>query len=397
MARIFVAFYNCMNETDDPNAMPAFYETFLRGLNEAGNEVKICDHKYFDIADFPSINTNPEMLDSIKKFDPQVCFLFNNYFYDISEIVDCPIVVYEVDSPNFYSNINILKQKKDRFIHFVFQSSSREMLINDFGVEDKYIFDVPFFTEVHASDTEFERNIGFIGSNFVDMSRVPSSHILTPNVPLREKMIYYKMLDIVEENPNCDAAVIKSLANELSPDVFKVFSDTQIKNAIMNELSGEKRLRLLGTIRPLGLEIFGTQNWGNQYYGNTELNRCFNPTRIYTKAQNEYVYNTSKIGINVSHLQAVTGFPWRIMDILASNACLVTDYHEEFERVFGDICKLIPVYETPGEAYALCLELLCDEEKRSYISLACREFVETRYRFTNCLKLMEQYTGVLMH
>lgn len=29
MAKILIAFYNCMKNQEDPNAMPAFYEAFV--------------------------------------------------------------------------------------------------------------------------------------------------------------------------------------------------------------------------------------------------------------------------------------------------------------------------------------------------------------------------------
>ena len=32
MARILVAFYNCMKDDENPNAMPVFYESFVQGL-----------------------------------------------------------------------------------------------------------------------------------------------------------------------------------------------------------------------------------------------------------------------------------------------------------------------------------------------------------------------------
>lgn len=397
MARVLTAFFNSMDVQGDPNAMPAFYESFIQGMMNNGNDVQIYSHKYFGIKEFAHIDTDPAVRDAIKNYSPDICFLFNNCFYDISDIVDCPIVVYEVDSPQFFSNIEILKQKKDRFIYFVSQTSSRDYLRDKFEIEDKYIFDVPFFTEIYAQECEFERNIGFIGSNFVNpeasVSRIFDSNANT----LKDRLIYYKILDIIETNPNCDVAVIETLLNAIESDVLKRYDSQSIKKALLNELSGERRIRVLGTIRPLGLELFGTPSWVNTYYANTELARSFNHTRIYSKNHNEYIYNTSRIGINVSHLQAVTGFPWRIMDILASNACLVTDYHLGFESVFGTVAKLIPVYENPGDAYAVCKDLLNDEERRRYITLACREVVNDRYRFKNCLELIEQYAGVMLH
>lgn len=397
MAKVLVAFYNCMNVPENPNAMPAFYETFIEGMIRAGNEVKTISHAFFGIESFPKIDTYPELEDQIKAFSPDICFIFNNCLYDISDIVDCPIVVYEVDSPNYYSNIEILKEKKDRFLHFVLQSSSRDFIRENWGIEDKYIFDVPFFTEVRAKDCGYERNIGFIGTNFVNTEFSVTSIVNLAKPSLRDRLIYNKILDLLENNPNIEAGLVGTLINEMGIDAMKDISPSVIKGKILTELSGEKRIGVLGTIQPLGLEIFGTKNWADQYYANTALARAYNPTQIYTKAHNEYIYNTSRIGINVSHLQAVTGFPWRVMDILASNACLVSDYHLGFESVFGEISGIIPTYENAGDAYRVCRELLNDEKKRRYIVAACQEYIDEKYRFINCLNLIEQYSGVSLH
>ena len=47
MAKILVAFFNCMNDPENPNAMPIFYEAFIRGLDRAGNQVAVFSHGMF--------------------------------------------------------------------------------------------------------------------------------------------------------------------------------------------------------------------------------------------------------------------------------------------------------------------------------------------------------------
>ena len=110
---------------------------------------------------------------------------------------------------------------------------------------------------------------------------------------------------------------------------------------------------------------------------------------------NQNIYNKSKIGINVSHLQATSGFPWRVMDIMASNACLVTDYHEDFKRLFGNIP--IPTYESELEAYEVCRQLIKDESRRKEIVLQCQEVIENKYRFRHLLPRLEEYSGITLH
>ena len=94
-------------------------------------------------------------------------------------------------------------------------------------------------------------------------------------------------------------------------------------------------------------------------------------------------------------MQAASGFPWRVMDIMASNACLVTDYHAGFKRLFGGIP--IPVYESASEAYELCRQLVKDQSRRREIVLQCQETVANKYRFKHLLPKLEEYSGVTLH
>ena len=49
MARILVAFYNCMKDDENPNAMPVFYESFVQGLDRVGNEIAMFSHDLFGV------------------------------------------------------------------------------------------------------------------------------------------------------------------------------------------------------------------------------------------------------------------------------------------------------------------------------------------------------------
>ena len=68
MAKILVAFFfNCMNDPENPNAMPIFYEAFIRGLDRAGNQVAVFSHGMFGM-DFWEID--PMTKASIQQLDP---------------------------------------------------------------------------------------------------------------------------------------------------------------------------------------------------------------------------------------------------------------------------------------------------------------------------------------
>lgn len=396
MSRILVAFYNGIKSERNPNAIPIFYESFLNGLCKAGNEVKTYAHNYFGNIEWGSIEKNPEVKKEVMDFDPQVCILFNNAFFDISDIVDCPIIVYEVDSPDVYANPEALATKKDRYLYFIAQEKSRDRIKQLFGPEDDYIRTVPFFSEIQANnDYCLEKvNISFIGSffrlakdnAFLRFMRVEPTYEI-----LNDCLKYYKWMS---NNPLEDENVFwnseKNFFTERCRKLFFPFD-------VVHDLSNEKRIQVLSVIEPLGLKIYGSKEWAFEYYNNINLNMAYDPTEIYSLKNNQDVYNSSKIGISIAHLQAIDGFPWRIMDIMASNACLVTDYHSGFDRAFPKLKGVIPIYENAGEAYVQCKKLLQDEPLRQNIVLQCQEVIEEKYRFRHCLRTIEEYLGMNLH
>jgi hypothetical protein len=120
----------------------AFYEAFVQGLDCAGNEIALLSHSLFDM-DFSDIDDMTGKV--IHDFRPDICFIFNNSFYDISQVVDCPIIIYEVDSPRYFANKDNIRKHPDRYLYFIIQEDSRKTLKEDYGVSENQIFYVPFF------------------------------------------------------------------------------------------------------------------------------------------------------------------------------------------------------------------------------------------------------------
>ena len=113
---------------------------------------------------------------------------------------------------------------------------------------------------------------------------------------------------------------------------------------------------------------------------------------VYSLKHNEDIYNSSKIGININHLQAIEGFSWRVCDILASNACLVTEYRPTIEQYFPNVGIL--TFTSPFEARQQCLKLLANENLRQDIIEKSHEIIEKKFRFNNFLEKFENFLGI---
>jgi Glycosyl transferases group 1 len=119
----------------------------------------------------------------------------------------------------------------------------------------------------------------------------------------------------------------------------------------------------------------------------------FRPDKIYSLQHNQDIYNSSKICLSVSHAQAIEGFPWRIMDILASNGCLLTDRKKgiaDFTKGFVDI----PTFDSPIEARDLAAKLLKDEKWRRDIVLGSQACIAAKGRWHHRYAAIEETTGV---
>ena len=187
MAKVLVAFHNGIVDEKNPEAMPAFYEAFIRGLDSAGNQVVVYSHGMFG-ADFGEIDE--DIKNEICGFEPDICIIFNNSFFDLAEVVDCPIIIYEVDSPLYFSNKDDIRKKPDRYLYFIFQEESRKVLKEDYGVNEKQIYFVPFFTEVYADETvQQTTNVSVIGRLFSLGSILVFESFLQKRASLRVKQV----------------------------------------------------------------------------------------------------------------------------------------------------------------------------------------------------------------
>lgn len=367
MSRIMLAFF-CGEKTPPP-----FYESFITELNKLGHTLLVYQHRFFGLEEWEQIPD--DISEKITKFSPELCIFFNNSFYDVTHIVDCPILIYESDSIIYYSNMSTVYSNKDRY-YFCCCNDSKEILINKGISLDRIRKTIPF-TSIKKEDKNIENNIVFIGSKFTSSSSNGINAFLLQNPSKKERIEYSDAIKILRDNP------FLSLNDMIESGILisdKVISNFNIPSLIM-ELSDENRINVLSSVADLGLELYGTENWSKDYFYHADLTLSYCNKKVMSLKENQDVYNSAKIGISVGHLQAKSGFPWRVLDIMASNACLVSDYHQDFDILFPT--GLFPVYHTQYEAREICKALLNNESLRNEIVLGCQEYVLNNFSFNN--------------
>ena len=387
MSKIFISFFNGINAPENPNAMPCFYETFIGGLKESGNDLLIySDNKFFG-EDFKKIPQ--KLLNQLKEFNPDLLIFFNNYFYDVSKEFDCPIIIYEVDSPLFYSNKDALKGNISRYKFFVPQSESVKILTEQWGANKKNIFQVPFFTEIKAEKIPQTQNISFIASKFTNDKRLNLYNKFMQTNPNEEEIRIFKDInEKFKENPFLDKSELLKYNTLSSAKISDCLNET----GMISLLTDFQRVKTLSAVADLGLSLYGSSKWITDLTNELDIILSFKNRHVYSLKHNQDIYNSSKIGINICHIQAKTGFPWRICDIMASNACLLTEYKPDFDIRFPNI--KIPFFSNPYEAREQCVKLLNNENMRSDIVASCNKIIDKKYRFSNIKKIMEDYLNM---
>ncbi len=387
--RIFISFFSCAEDSNNKEAIPCFYESFIKGLKESNNELFVYITRKFgyDYGKAPR-----KLLDQIKDFNPDIIILFNNAFYEIANEFECPIFVYEVDSPLYYSNKNALKSNIDRYKFIVIQEESKRILVDNFKAPEKNILVAPFFSEIKHENIPLKQNICFIGSKFISTeTKSRFSRFMMSNPSFEEIEMFKKLLTVYEKQPFLSDEEIFQKFNVTSEKIKENFVTADI---IFN-LSDYNRTKTLSCVSDLGIRIYGTERWMTDNYNEPFLILNYDKTPIYSIKHNQDVYNASKIGININHLQATQAFSWRVCDIMASGACLVSEYKPDLEKRFASIG--LPLFHNPYEARKLCIKLLKEENLRADIVAASNEIIERKYRFKNTKELIEDFFDISLN
>ena len=371
-----------VKQESDSKGVLCFYEGVINSLSKLGNRVFVHITSDFNIENSEIPET---LLREIEDFNPDLFILFNNTFYEIPSRFTCPIVIWEVDSPAYYSNKEVIRKSPSRYKFIVCQEESIAELKEYYGVDKKNVLLCPFFTEVQAEKMENATNIVFIGSFFGGNSINPFADFWKTNPSQDEVLAYKRLLSVYAQNPHLNIEELVSRAGNIPESVLQSVHLVKWETS----LSAFNRVKTLSAVADLGITIYGTRTWAVGNYLEPWLTLSYNPRLLYTLKHNQDAYNSAKIGININHLQARSGFSWRVCDIMASNACLVSEYRPNFDKYFADIG--LPYFDNPYDARTICKQLLTDENYRLDLVRASQQVIDKNFRFANVQCLLEQF------
>lgn len=384
MARILISHQSPISHEYTYQA-PAFYEGFINSLRENGNDIFHLITNDILISPWNGSNkpysqrVKKDIHEKIKLFNPDMVISFNNSSIEgIETLVDCPILLWDADSAAYFNSPDTIRQNPNRYHFLAVSDHSISDFVQYLGIPRQNIFKMRFATAVKAKNLDRIYNISFIGTNFRIHRNLQS--LLANDLVAGQKLIEYsKYKSIVEIQDYIDKSELAQ----------RGIQATQVKDI----RAGQDRIQTLSAIAPLGLQLFGDERWGEIYQYSIESYQSYDPSLVYNLEQNEAIYNRSKIGISISHAQNVTAYPWRVSDIMASNAALVSDKKSDLVQDFGSSVPL-QLYENPQEAYEITKRLLSEDNLRDDVVQASHEAIESGYRWHHRLKDIQDITGI---
>lgn len=329
--------------------------------------------------------SDKSVIKQITNFAPEIVLNFNHSLpLDLYNILNntCKICIIDADNPETFWNKDFHLKNKKNYIYLGLQSYSKtmyEQYINQ-NINGKYLY-FPPATVVQNKKLKQDKNVSFIGSNFYPL-QIPYDEKFYTNEAL-------KLYNAFKENYYLTFKEAKKIYSKCSENLFELIRAFYV---------GQDRLKYMQQLEDLGLTFYGVRWWNHIAYYDFELAKCFDATPKTSIEDNQWVYNTSKISVNISHPQAKSSFSWRVMDIMASGACLLMEDKPDWKDLFAkylskDVLDTI-IYKDRFDMRQKAIKLLSDEDLRLKCVKELNNAIEQNGRWEVRFKDLEKFLGI---
>ncbi len=172
-------------------------------------------------------------------------------------------------------------------------------------------------------------------------------------------------------------ALVAPIVKKLRLD-FKTFEMT-----LQDICTSRDRLQIVRRLAPHGLALFGNPAWAKGMMLDADVYQAYRPGPPLRAHQDLLkVYNASKLSINLPQSFISESFQYRLLDVMSSNALLVTRRTPEpdLHRVFGPDCPVV-MFDTLDDLEKLCTHYLDHEDERLALVAACNALVTEDFSF----------------
>lgn len=360
--------------------MPVFYDGLASALKSHGHNVLCLITSSFlkaPLAGSNRIHSNSlheKIISKVDVFKPDLIISFNNSSIEsIERKVSCPIALWNADDIIFFNNINEVKKSIERYHFMSFTDEGIKRYKDTLSAPENRIAKVQSATTIKRKAEKKEYDLSFIGTPFF----------------VRENLIQF-----FKENPKyLDDIDGEAHNNELNNKTLSKLNKNDIpREELLYFRSGPKRIASIISLLTLKCKVFGPQEWLNLAPIAPDIIGHYAHEPVYSLLHNELIYNRSKVSINIRHSQNKEGYPWRVVDILASDSVLLSDPSRELFKDFN--LPKDQIFSSPSEAYYASKKLLNNATLREDLVSRQNEIIEKNFRWHHRFPIIQQLTGV---
>jgi hypothetical protein len=279
----------------------------------------------------------------LKKFKPELIISFNNSKPSFVEKFECPIVIAEADTVQYFSDQNLIKENVDRYHFFYFTNDGANQISNYFNASKKKIFYIENATSIKSKKIDKVNEISFIGTLY---------HSHTGNIFLKNKK----------------------------------------SSEYLNYVTAYKRKKILLSLKDYKLKIY-TNRVPDSYSDLLYLKKISKELAFETSFIQK-IMNQSLISLNHSHEQAKNqGYSWRVLDILASNSILITEESNLLIKKFGKNIRR-QFYSSVSDVRKVCNYFLNNKNANTDIIAEQNEIIDKFFRWEDRIKKIEDIFGL---
>ena len=385
MARILISYFR--SDELSAGTSLAFFESFSKELEACGNVVQLINNAYYGIhkKNFTKNKAYEQyILNNALDFNPELIITFNHMILDaILEKTDVPVVIFDGDELRYFGGLSTIRKNLKRYKIFSIVKEWRQDYL-DFGFrEDQIHYMTPGTSIHHDVQMPFDKNISFLGQRRFFLSN-KLNKLIKAGKRLDDFYTLY-MDHISNKNYNYKELIQRYFP----PEKGLVLEDKDLWPLM------DKNYLIFAALMDLGLYIGGHEGgWQDIVDYAPQLAMLHHKGRIFSLRENQDFYNSSKISLCPMHPQAQgKGFSWRCLDIMASNAAMVSSSSTELREATKGYVDL-PMFDSPGEARDICQKLLQDEGYRREIVMGSQRYVNEKGRWINRIREMEAILGI---
>lgn len=375
-----------------PISLEPYIEMFIKSLVANGNHVMsyIGNDIIKKNKKFKSWYRQLYTYNEVKTFNPEIIFTFNNLIDErFLKNLDCKCYIIASDTPLYWHKKELLSKYKDKYRVLYFNNDFSNELEQIYKIDFKNQLQIPYTTDLKAYPENQDKDITFCGNFCTSQWYIIDNKLDLPLKSLEKfEIIFHEMIQTYKENHTINDGLYEQYYNL---NKHKNIDKQQIEKALCLAFTNKTRIDLLSRISDLNLHIYTSKENFNIFNYDYDLFTKCHFQNICSAKDNEKIYNQSKIALSLPHFQAKTGFSWRVCDIMASNAMLLSNDNADLKKQFGNI---IPTYKTSEELKKLCLYYLEHDDERIDIVNKAQEIINKKHRFINLLELLQQYTEI---